>query len=94
MPSLPTSRVVRNWIKYEMERRHLRWDLNGARICPAKLLDEAVNEFDFRDSNGRAHIQVLADGVRVFRTAMMTNVGIRVLDDSDSYNSMQSMKLM
>ena len=68
--------------------------MTGARICPAKLIDRAVDELKFRDTNGKAHIQILADGVRVFRTAMMTNVGIRVLDNSDAYTSMQSMKLM
>ena len=94
MPSLPTSRVVRDWIKHEMERRGLRWYKVGARICAATLIDKALSEHSFRDVNGRAHIQILADGVRVFRNAMMTNIGIRVLDNSDSYNSMQSMKLM
>ena len=94
MPSLPSQYAVRAWIRSEMERRGLVWDMWGARVDAATLLNKAVAGVTFRDSNKAVHLQILADGVRVFNNNMMTNIGVRAFDTSDVYNSMATMHLL
>ena len=77
-----------------MESRGLRSESWGAVVDPFFLFKEAVAECKFRDGNKAAHLQILADGVRVFRSNMMTNVGLRAFDSSEFYNSMAAMKLL
>ena len=93
-PSLPTKHVVRAWVNNEMQRRGLTWDLKGAKIRPAAVLDDCLKRQPWRDGHGVAHVQILADGIRIFRNAMMTNVGLRVLEGGDAYNSMEALRLV
>ena len=94
MPALPSQYAVRAWIRQEMERRGLVWELWGARVQAMDLLNKALDECSFRDINKAGHVQILADGVRVFHANMMTNVGLRAFDSSDTYNSMAVTKLL
>ena len=94
MPAFPSQYAVRAWIRQEMERRGLAWELWGARVDAMDLLNAGLSQCSFRDAQKFAHVQILADGVRVFHANMMTNVGIRVFDSSDLYNSMAATKLL
>ena len=77
-----------------MQRRGLTWELSGAKLRPTAVIEESLKRQPWRDSEGAAHIQILADGIRIFRTAMMTNVGLRVLEGGDAYNSMEALRLV
>ena len=77
-----------------MESRGLRWDSLGARVDAFGLFKEAAAECPFRDANNAVLLQILADGVRVFHSNMMTNVGLRAFDTNYLYNSMAAMKLL
>ena len=77
-----------------MQRRGLSWDLKGAKLQPAAVLQDSLKRQPWRDAQGVAHVQILADGIRIFRNAMMTNVGLRVLEAGDAYNSMEALRLV
>ena len=94
VPTLPTQDAVRAWIYNEMQKKGLVWDLGGAKVDPGRLLRDVIAEPCVKDADGNFHIQVMADGVKVFRNNMVTNVGIRALDRSNDFNSLTGIRLL
>ena len=78
----------------EMEKKGLVCSLGGAKVDAGNLIKEVLAGPCVRDADGSYHIQVLADGVKVFRDSMMTNVGIRAFNRDDFYNSMTGIRLL
>ena len=78
----------------EMEKKGLSWDMGGARVDAGILLTDMMAGPCVRDGDGNFHIQVMADGVKVFRNTMMTNAGIRAFDRNELYNSMTGIRLL
>ena len=77
-----------------MKKKGLLCDYGGARVDAGTLIKEVLAGPCVRDSEGNYHIQVMADGVKVFRNSMMTNVGIRAFNKDDYYNSMTGIRLL
>ena len=94
VPTLPTQDAIRSWMYAEMEKKGLACSWAGANIDPGRLLKDMIAGPCVRDNDGNYHIQVMADGVKVFRNSMMTNVGLRAFDRGDFYNSMTGLRLM
>ena len=94
MPALPSEYAVRKWIRVEMARRGLVWDSWGAQVDVSTLFDLAVAECSKGSASQNYHVQILADGVRVYHSTMMTNVGVRAFESGDLYNSMAALKLL
>ena len=86
--------AVRKWIRVEMGRHGLVWDSWGARVDVSTLFDLAVAESSQKNGSPNCHLQILADGVRVYHSTMMTNVGVRAFDSCELYNSMAALKLL
>ena len=78
----------------EMEKKGLVWDMGGARIDAGRLLSDVIAGPCVRDRDGNYHIQIMADGVKVFRNSMVTNVGIRPFDRSEDFNSLTGIRLV
>ena len=94
VPTLPTQDAIRAWMYNEMQKKGLVWDLGGAKVDAGRLLSDVMAGPCVKDPYGNFHIQVMADGVQVFRNSMVTNVGIRALDRSDVYNSLTGIRLL
>ena len=58
------------------------------------LFEQALAYSKVSNVSNMRHFQILADGVRVFNSTMMTNVGVRAFEAGDLYNSMTAMKLL
>ena len=94
IPTLPSQDSIRAWMYSEMEKKGLVWDMGGASVDPRRLLRDTIAGPCVKDRDGNFHIQIMADGVKVFRNTMMTNVGIRPLDSSDTFNSLTGIRLL
>ena len=85
---------VREWIQTEMTSRGLQWDSSGARLCADKAMASMIHEVPLSLYEGLYHFQLLADGVNVYRTASVCNVGLKLFDSSPGFNSLTSMTLL
>ena len=94
IPTLPTIDVVRAWIAVEMRLRGLAWDNTKATLCPEVTMSRMIEKLPSGSCEGLYHFQLLADGVNVYRSASMCNVGLKLFDTSPSFNSLTSMTLL
>ena len=81
-------------IRSEMTNVGLDWDCKGAWLDSKAVLDNMILSMHPTSSDNLTHIQVVADGVRVYRTSMVCNIGLKVFDESELFNSLSSMRLM
>ena len=72
----------------------LNWDSSGAWLDPKVVLDDMILTMKPISSDDITHIQIVADGVRVYRKSMICNIGLKLFDESELFNSLSSMKLM
>ena len=60
----------------------------GAWLGVDKAIEALIETVGARTANGKLHIQIMADAVRVYRRTAFTVVAIRALQDDPNYNSM------
>ena len=77
-----------------MGRRGLEWDSQKARLSPDIAMEALINELPSSAFNGLYHFQLIADGVNVYRSGSVCNVGIKLFDGSPGFNSLTSMTLL
>ena len=94
IPTLPTIDTVSAFIKSEMAKVGLDWDSKGAWLDPHVVLDDMILSMKPTASDNFNHIQLVADGVRVYRKSMICNIGLKLFDESEFFNLLSSMKLM
>ena len=94
LPTLPTINVVSGHIRSEMTKVGLEWDGSGAWLDPRLVVENMISSMKPTSSDHLTHIQVVADGVRVYRHTMICNIGLKLFDESDVFNSLSSMHLM
>ena len=94
IPTLPTMDAVRNWVKDEMGRRGLEWDSEAAQLSPDIAMESLIDNLPSSVVNGLYHFQLIADGVNVYRSASVCNVGLKLFDPSPGFNSLTSMTLL
>ena len=86
--------TVSNHIKPQMAEVGLDWDASGAWLDPVVVLDNMILTMKPTASDNLTHIQVVADGVRVYRKSMICNIGLKLFDENELFNSLSSMQLM
>ena len=89
-PSLPTNRKVRKWIDMTMRKLGLTESRAGSWLSVDLAIEALMEAVGARSSNGKVHVQVMADAVRVYRKTAFTVVALRVLQDDRDYNSMMT----
>ena len=91
---MPTQDAIRVWLYDEMQKKGLVCNMGRAQVDAGILLRDIMAGPCVQDADGKYNIQIMADAVKVFRTSMVTNVGIRALDASDNFNSLTGIRLM
>ena len=77
-----------------MARVGLDWDTSGAWLDPQVVLENMILTMKPVASDNLTHVQIVADGVRVYRKSMICNIGLKVFDESELFNSLSSMQLV
>ena len=72
----------------------LEWDASSAQLDPIIVMTNMVRDSVNSVIDGKYHFQLLADGVSCYRHMSVCNVGIKLFNDSPTYNSLTSMKVM
>ena len=95
---MPKSKKIRKWIDNEMESVGLKFNRKGASVsfpetCK-RLIEKVFGNASLGPGKPTRHIQIMADGVTVYRQTVFTSVACRVLDTNPDYNSMTSMSLL
>ena len=85
---------VREWLKKEMSLKGLDWNSDRAWLDADKTMQEMIDRLPNATFDGLRHFQLLADGVNVFKTAFVCNVGLKLFDNDPNYNSLTSMSLL
>ena len=85
---------VSGHIKSQMAKVGFDWDCKGAWLDSQVVLDDMILTMNPTASDNMTHIQVVADGVRVYRKSMICNIGLKLFDENEFFNSLSSMKLM
>ena len=98
VPTLPTSKTLRKWVNKEMQDLNLKFDNIGASMGFAAVTSRCVKKVLGTSALGMGrppiNIQIMGDGVRVYRQTLVTTIAVRVLSNDNEYNSMTSMQLM
>ena len=93
-PTLPTNRSIRRWVNQTMKKLGLDDSARGAWLSVPSAVEALIEHVGAKPSNGKLHIQVMADAVRVYRKTAFTVVALRALQDTPDYNSMTSMIIL
>ena len=93
-PSLPTSRRVRKWIDAAMKDLGLKDGARGSWLSVDLAIEELMRHVGTSPVDGKLHVQVMADAVRVFRKTAFTTVALRALQGTQDYNSMATMNIL
>ena len=78
-----------------MKELGLKDSAKGSWLTVHHAIEELMSQVGIQPVNGKLHIQVVADAVRVFRRSTLTTIAIRALQGSDrNFNSMTTMSIL
>ena len=77
-----------------MKNLGLQEHSRGAWLSVESAVEALIDHVGAKPSNGKLHVQVMADAVRVYRRTAFTVVGLRALQDTPDYNSMTTMIIL
>ena len=66
----------------------------GSWLSVALAIEELMRHVGTLPVNGKVHVQIMADAVRVFRKTAFTTIGLRALQGTLDYNSMATMTIL
>ena len=93
-PALPTNRKVQKWIDMTMRKLGLTESRSGSWLAVDQAIEALMTTVGVRPSNGKLHVQVMADAVRVYRKTAFTVVALRALQDDPDFNSMTTICIL